>query len=97
MCHVENIQGILVGGYTMNITRYADEAVLIAEYEEQLQPMLNIVVEESEKKGLSLNGLKTEAMVISRKGINTICSINVSGNPLKQVNKFKYLGTIFNI
>ena len=33
-------------------------------------------------------------MVISRKGINPVCSINIHGNPLKQVNKFKYLGTI---
>ena len=55
--------------------------------------MLNIVVEESEKKGLSLNGLKTETLVISRKDINPTGSINISGNPLKEANKLKYLGT----
>ena len=33
-------------------------------------------------------------MVISWKGINPISSINIRGNSLKQVNKFKYLGTI---
>ena len=33
-------------------------------------------------------------MIISWKDINPICSINIHGNPLKQVNKFKYLGTI---
>ena len=77
MQHIENIQGILVGGYNVNNTCYADDTVLIAEDEEQLQSMLNIVVEESEKKGLSLNGLKTETMVVSRKGIDLICSFNI--------------------
>ena len=42
MGHVENIQGIIVGGYNVNNTRYADDTVLIAEDEEHLQSMLNI-------------------------------------------------------
>ena len=58
MQHVENIQGILVGGYNVNNTRYADDTILMVEDKKQLQSMLNIVVEESEKKGHNLNGLK---------------------------------------
>ena len=68
--------------------------MLIAEDEEKLQSMHNTMVEESEKKGFGLNSLKTETMVISQKGINSICSINIHGNPLKHVDKFKYLVTI---
>ena len=68
--------------------------MLIAEDEEQLQSMLNIVVEESENKDMSLNDLKTETMIISWKGTNPICSNNISENHFKQFNKFQYLETI---
>ena len=54
----ENTEWILIGGYNVNNTCYADVTVLLAEDIEQLQPMLNIAVEESDKKGLSLGGLK---------------------------------------
>ena len=39
----------------MNTIRYADDTVLIADNENELQEMLDTVVRESEKKGLSLN------------------------------------------
>ena len=46
---------IKVGGYNMNNIRYADDTVLIADNENELQEMLHTVVRESEKKGLSLS------------------------------------------
>ncbi|GFO01465.1 hypothetical protein PoB_002797000 [Plakobranchus ocellatus] len=42
--------------------RYADDTVLIAENKEDLQKLLNIVEEESRKKGLELNSKKTKVM-----------------------------------
>ena len=58
--------GIKVGGYNMNNIIYADDTVLIADNENELQEMLGTVVRESEKKYLSLNKKKTEVMVISK-------------------------------
>ena len=52
---LEGMPGIKVGGYNMNNIRYADDTVLIADNENELQEMLDTVVRESEKKGLSLN------------------------------------------
>ena len=50
----------------MNNNRYADDTVLIADNEKELQEMLDTVVRESEKKGQSLNKKKTDVMVISK-------------------------------
>ncbi|GFN95634.1 endonuclease-reverse transcriptase [Plakobranchus ocellatus] len=51
MRNLENHPGIKVGGQNINNLRYADDTVLIAENEENLQKLLNIVEEESRKKG----------------------------------------------
>ncbi|GFO07610.1 endonuclease-reverse transcriptase [Plakobranchus ocellatus] len=67
MRNLENHPGIKVGGQNINNLRYADDTVLIAENKEDLQKLLNIVQEESRKKGSELNSKKTEVMVISRK------------------------------
>ncbi|GFO35239.1 inositol-tetrakisphosphate 1-kinase [Plakobranchus ocellatus] len=56
----ENHPGIKVGGQNINNLRYADDTVLIAENKEDLQKLLNIVEEESRKKGLELNSKKTD-------------------------------------
>ncbi|GFO26403.1 retrovirus-related pol polyprotein from type-1 retrotransposable element r2 [Plakobranchus ocellatus] len=76
MRNLENHPGIKVGGQNINNLRYADDTVLIAENKEDLQKLLNIVEEESRKKGLELNSKKTEVMVISRKQESPKCYIH---------------------
>ncbi|GFO43596.1 retrovirus-related pol polyprotein from type-1 retrotransposable element r2 [Plakobranchus ocellatus] len=96
MRNLENHPGIKVGGKNINNLRYADDTVLIAENKEDLQKLLNIVEEESRKKGLELNSKKTEVMVISRKQESPKCDIFINEVKLKQTEKFKYLGTIIS-
>ncbi|GFN75306.1 retrovirus-related pol polyprotein from type-1 retrotransposable element r2 [Plakobranchus ocellatus] len=78
MRNLENHPGIKVGGQNINNLRYADDTVLIAENKEDLQKLLNIVEEESRKKGLELNSKKTEGMVSSRKQESPKCDIFVN-------------------
>ena len=47
---LEGMPGIKAGGYNTNNIRYADDTVLIADNEKELQEMLDTVVRESEKK-----------------------------------------------
>ena len=47
--------GIKIAGRTINNLRYADDATLMAECEEDLKRLLMKVKEESEKVGLKLN------------------------------------------
>ena len=53
----------------INNIRYADDTVLIADSEENLQRLLDITIEKSEEMGLTLNVKKTVCMVISKKAI----------------------------
>ena len=53
---------IKIAGRNINNLRYADDATLMAESEEQLNSLLMKVKEESENSGLKLNIQKTKIM-----------------------------------
>ena len=90
--NLDNSAGLRVNGETINNIRYADDTVLIAESETDLQKLLDITVEESDKLGLSLNVKKTECMVVTKKKIIPACNLVSNNHTIKQVSKFKYLG-----
>ena len=54
--------GIKIAWRNINNLRYADDATLMAESEEELKSLLMKVKEESEKVGLKLNIQKTKIM-----------------------------------
>ena len=94
MRHIENMPGTQVNGHIINNLRYADDTALIANTEKDLQALLDIVVNESEKMGLSLNPNKTETMVISRSANVPTCRIKIKHQEIKQVHAFKYLSSL---
>ena len=58
----ESQAGIQIARRNINNLRYADDATLMAESEEELNSLLMKVKEESEKPGLKLNIQKTKIM-----------------------------------
>ena len=92
--NVEEISGIIIGGRNINNIRYADDTVLIADNEQDLQHLVDEVVAHSEQLGLELNCKKTQIMVVTRKNEIPQCNIQVNGTILKQVNRYNYLGTL---
>ena len=54
--------GIKIAGRNIHNLRYADDIILMAESEEELNSLLMKVKEESEKAGLKLNIQKTMIM-----------------------------------
>ena len=70
---------------------YANDIVIIAETEEELQQLIDIVVPESENKRLYMNGSKSFTMVFSK----STCNITMYGTSLEQVNSLIYLGIMF--
>ena len=88
---INDIKGCIVGGYNLNNVRYADDAVLIAGSESELQELLN--TDASLHRGLSINIKKTQCMVISKSKITPTCHIHINNETIKQVEKFKYLGS----
>ena len=71
--------GIKTEGRNINNLRYADDDILMAESEEELQSLLMKVKEESEKVGLKLNIQKSKIMAFS-----PITSWQIDGGTWKQ-------------
>ena len=83
-------------GTVVNNLRYADDTVIVAESEEQLQRLINVVVAKSEEKRLHLNSAKSFLMVFSKSITTPTCQIDVHGNILEQVQSFIYLRSLFS-
>ena len=93
MRKIKELEGIRLNGYNINNKRYADDTVLVADSEENLQGLLNVLNEVNERKDLKINKSKTEVMVISRTVRNPRVNIRIEDNLLKQVGRFNYLGS----
>ena len=79
--------GIKIAGRNINL-RYADDATLMAESEEELKSLLMSVKEESETPGLKLNIQKTKIKVSS-----PITSRQIDGETIETVTDFIFLGS----
>ena len=81
---LEEVQaGIKTAGRNINNLRYADDATLMAESEEELKSLLMKVKEESEKVGLKLNIQKTKITAYG-----PITSWEIDGETVETVSDF---------
>ena len=79
---------IKTAGKNINNLRYADDATLMAESEEELKSLLMKVKEESEKVGLKLNIQKMKIMASG-----PITSWKIDGETVETVSDFIFLGS----
>ena len=91
--NLEDMKDVKIGDYNCNNFRYADDTVLIASTNEDLQRMVDVVSRESTKMELSLNVKKTECMNISKNKNSSVCNMKIHGKSIKQVEHFNYLGS----
>ena len=75
--------GIKIAGRNINNLRYADDATLMAESEEELKSLLMKVKEESKKVGLKLSIQKTKIMASG-----PITSWEIDGDTVETVSDF---------
>ena len=85
-----------VGDLNVNCLLYADDAVLIASSECELQALVTTLKGGCEYNRLSLNANKTKVLVYERDEERTECKICVNGKILNQVNEVVYLGRLFS-
>ena len=85
-------RGIQINGENMTNIRYADDTVLMAENEQELQHLLQDVNQACKKYGMALNYKKTKVMIMGKGEIERI-KIKLEDSELEQVNKYKYLGS----
>ena len=80
--------GIKIASRNISNFRYADDTILMAEWEEKLKSLLMKVKEESEKVGLKLNIQKTKIMAS-----DPITSWQIDGETVATVADFVFLGS----
>ena len=80
--------GIKIASRNISNFRYADDTILMAEWEEKLKSLLMKVKEESERVGLKLNIQKTKIMASS-----PITSWQIDGETVETVSDFIFLGS----
>ena len=91
----EDMPGIKLCGEFFNNLRYADDTVLIAESEAELQRLVDTVKKGSLEYGLEMNTKKTKTMVVRRNvKDDTRINIKVDGVILEQVESYQYLGQL---
>ena len=95
MRNIEGKGGFRVGGTVINNLRYADDIVIIAEIEEEMQQLIDIMVREGERKGFYLNWSISLTMVFTKSTVIPTCSITIYSTSLEQVNSFIYLDSMF--
>ncbi|GFR92272.1 zinc finger protein 33B [Elysia marginata] len=59
-------RGILINSVNINNIRYADDTVILAESEEQLQAMLDRIADKCKEYGMEINTKKTKTSHIGR-------------------------------
>ena len=91
---IEGVEGIRIGGVNINNIRFADDTVIVADSEEKLQELIDIVKRESENMGLKINKKKTEIVVTSKNPEPPNCNVMIDGTRVKQSSAFTYLGSI---
>ena len=79
----ETQAGIKIAGRNISNLRYADDATLMAENEEELKSLLMKVKDESEKVALKLNILKTKI-----RASGPITSWQIDGETVETVSDF---------
>ena len=85
-------KGITIGGTTITNLRYADDTVLLAETEEDLQEILNEVIRIGKTFDMKMNAKKTKTMLVSKDLTSTNVSVKIDGDIIKQTDKYTYLG-----
>ena len=85
-------KGIQIGGTTINNLRYADDTVLRAETEEDLQEILNEVSRIGKTFDMKMNSKKTKTMSVSKDVTLTKVSLKIDGDIIKQTDNYTYLG-----
>jgi hypothetical protein len=75
----------------MNTTLYADDQILMATSEDELQTTAYQLHPIARKYKMNTSGTKTKSMAMCGNHILRV-KIVINGNPIEQVAEFKYLG-----
>ena len=82
-----------VNGVNLNNIRYADDTVLVATTEKDLQNLPDVVNKKGQKFNVEINLKKTKVLGISRNQSKRV-NLQLNTQVIEQVKCFKHLGSI---
>ena len=88
--HSQGVEGVRFGDLRIRSLLFADDVVLLASSDRDLQLSLDQFAAECEAAGMRISTSKSESMVLNRKRVE--CTLRVGDEILPQVEEFKYLG-----
>ena len=91
----QGVEGVRFGDLRIGSLLFADDVVLLASSDRDLQLSLDRFAAECEAAGMRISTSKSEAMVLNRKRVE--CTLRVGDEILPQVEEFKYLGVLFTV
>ena len=89
----ESCGGVKIDDCTVQRLSFADDFVLLDSTQNGLQQALDKFSDACSVAGMKISTTKSETMCLSRQPKQ--CSLQIGGVPLKQSEKFKYLGVSF--
>ncbi|KAL0152538.1 hypothetical protein M9458_052261 [Cirrhinus mrigala] len=89
----QGLEGVWFGDHRISSLLFADDVVLLASSNQDLQRALGWFAAQCEAAGMGISTSKSEVMVLSRKRV--ACPLQVGRESLPQVEEFKYLGVLF--
>ena len=90
--------GININNLIINILAFADDIAIMADSEENLQQLLNIVSNWCSKWRFIINPVKSKIMHFRKKGPHSDFSfvLPITNQKLEYATEYKYLGIIFD-
>ena len=85
---LEDGKGININGENIVNIRFADDTIILAESEQQLQRMIDKRDATCEQYGMAMNAKKTKTMIVE-KTPEKQCEVNVKGQRLTRVKQYK--------
>ena len=83
------MNGVNVAGVNINNLRYADDTVLLAENNTDLQELVTVIHDEGKRYGMEMNITKTEGMVVSKKERVPEMKINIEGDNIHRFSGYR--------
>ena len=83
--------GVAAGGGRLSLLLYADDIVVLAESQEDLQKMMNAVHAFCKRWRLQVNMSKTKVMAFGSKGVANL-DVRWGEEKIEEVEEYKYLG-----
>ncbi len=84
-------EGKNINGQNITNIRYADNTIIPAESDQQLQHVIDKIGATCRKYSMAMNAKKTKTMIVE-KTPEKQCELYVKGQRLTQVKQYKYMG-----